>query len=124
MSEPTNLVAISPAVNGRSHPPSIAERVTVYPTYGYTETEPEESSIPLSHYLWILQRHKWRILAFILLAVFSTVAVSSRLTPIYESTATIDIDRQAPAGFIGQDAARNAPNDADQFLATQVRTIQ
>lgn len=124
MSEPTNLVTLSPAVNGRSHPPAIPERVTVYPTYGYSETEPEESSIPLSHYLWILQRQKWRILAFILFAVFGTLAVSSRLTPIYESTATIDIDRQAPAGFIGQDAARNAPNDADQFLATQVRTIQ
>jgi capsular exopolysaccharide synthesis family protein len=56
--------------------------------------------------------------------VASTVVVSSRLTPIYEATATIDVDRQAPAGVIGQDSARMAPNDSDQFLATQVKTIQ
>jgi capsular exopolysaccharide synthesis family protein len=56
--------------------------------------------------------------------VASTVVVSSRLTPIYESTATIDIDRQAPPAVIGQDASRMAPSDADQFLATQIKTIQ
>ena len=37
---------------------------------------------------------------------------------------SIDIDRQAPTGVIGQDAARMAPNDSDQFLATQVKIIQ
>src|ERR1039457_4565705 len=57
-------------------------------------------------------------------AVAPTLVVSSRLTPIYEATASIDIDRQAPPAVIGQDAARTAPNDADQFLATQVKTIQ
>ena len=41
-----------------------------------------------------------------------------------KSTATIDIDRQAPPAVIGQDAARMAPNDADQFLATQIKIIQ
>src|SRR5919205_323896 len=44
--------------------------------------------------------------------------------PIYESTATLDIDRQAPAGIIGQDAVRMPTNDADQFMATQIKTIQ
>ena len=56
--------------------------------------------------------------------MISTVVVSSRLTPIYESTAIVDIDRQAPPGVIGQDAARLAPNDADQFLATQIKLVQ
>ena len=103
---------------------AIPERYNVYPPYGYPEPEPEEQSIPLSHYLWILRRHKWKIFAFVLVAVVSTVVVSSRLTPIYESTASIDIDRQAPAGVIGQDATRLAPNDADQFLATQIKIVQ
>ena len=59
-----------------------------------------------------------------LVCVAATVVISSRLTPIYESTATIDIDRQVPPAVIGQDAARMAPNDADQFLATQIKIIQ
>jgi capsular exopolysaccharide synthesis family protein len=110
--------------NGNGHVPAIPDPITVYPPYAYAQPEPEEAAVPLSHYLWILKRHKWRIIAFALVSVVCTVVVSSRLTPIYESTATIDIDRQAPAGVIGQDAARLAPNDSDQFLATQVKIIQ
>lgn len=91
---------------------------------GQELAEAEEPVIALSHYLWILRHHKWRILAFVLVCVGSTLLVSSRLTPIYEATASIDVDRQAPTGVIGQDASRMAPNDADQFLATQVRAIQ
>src|SRR5208337_416789 len=103
--------------------PAIQERISLQPSYSY-EQEIEERSVPLSHYLWILRRRKWRILSFILFSVISTLLVSSRLTPIYESTASLDVDRQAPAAVIGQDAARLAPNDADQFLATQVKIIQ
>ncbi len=83
-----------------------------------------ESTVPLSHYLWILRLHRWRILAFIAASVLATVIVSSRLVPIYEATATIDVDRQTPPGIIGQEAARSQLNDADQFLATQVKLIQ
>lgn len=36
----------------------------------------------------------------------------------------MDIDRQIPSAIIGQDAARAPLNDADQFLATQVKLIQ
>ena len=61
---------------------------------------------PAAHYLWILRRHKWRIMAFVCVCVAAVVIVSSRLTPIYESTATIDIDRNVPTGIIGQDAQR------------------
>ena len=56
--------------------------------------------------------------------VLATLIVSLRLTPIYESTATVDIDRQMPTGVLGQEAMQNATNDADQFLATQVKLIQ
>jgi len=101
--------------------PALPEQYIVYPPYA---AEPEEPVVPLSHYLWILRRHKWKILSFVLVGVVATVVVSARLTPIYESTATVDIDRQMPSGVIGQDATRMAPNDADQFLATQIKTIQ
>jgi polysaccharide biosynthesis transport protein len=91
--------------------------------YGY-DAEPERSGVPLSHYLWILNRHRWRILSFVLGCVAATLIVSSRLTPIYESTATVDIDRQVPTSIIGQDSLRAPLNDSDQFIATQVKLIQ
>jgi capsular exopolysaccharide synthesis family protein len=83
-----------------------------------------EPIVPLSHYLWILRLHRWKIVIFVAACVLSTVIISSRLVRLYEATATIDIDRQTPPGIIGEEAARSAVNDADQFLATQVKLIQ
>jgi capsular exopolysaccharide synthesis family protein len=89
------------------------------------EFELETPAVPLSHYLWVLRRHLWKIAGFVALCVLATAVVSARLQPIYESTATVDVDRQAPQEVVGQDSARStAPNDADQFLATQVKIIQ
>jgi len=88
------------------------------------DIEPEEPAVPLSHYLWIIKRHRWRILAFVATCVISTVIVSYRITPVFESTAVIDIDRRMPAGILGQEATQSATDDADQFLATQIKLIQ
>lgn len=88
------------------------------------EYEPQAAHVPLSHYLWILRRHGWKIAGFAVAVVIATLIVSLRLTPIYESTVTVDIDRQMPTGVLGQEAMQNATNDADQFLATQVKLIQ
>ena len=111
--------------NGKGKAPAVYDPITVYPSYAYAQPEPEEAAVPLAHYLWILKRHKWKILVFVAVSVICTIVISSRLTPIYESTATIDIDRQAPSGIIGQ-AANNPVDlwDADQFLATQIKIIQ
>ena len=92
--------------------------------YGYDTEPPDQSAVPLSHYLWILRRHKWKILGFVLGCVVATVIISKRLTPVYESTVTVDVDRQTPSAVIGQDATRMPANDTDQFLATQVKLIQ
>src|SRR5665213_967287 len=86
--------------------------------------DPEEARIPISQYVWILKRHRWKILGFCAAAVILTVIVSARLMPIFESTTTVDVDRETPAGVVGQDAARSVTNDADQFLATQMKLVQ
>ncbi|MCU1338678.1 MAG: hypothetical protein JWO19_4259, partial [Bryobacterales bacterium] len=88
------------------------------------EYESAPAHVPLSHYLWILRRHGWKMLGFVALVVLCTVVVSLRLTPIYESTATIDIDRRMPTGVLGDESTQAVNNDADQFLATQVKLIQ
>jgi succinoglycan biosynthesis transport protein ExoP len=90
----------------------------------YPEDEPEEAKIPLSQYLWILRRYRFRIAGFVAATLAITWIASARLTPIFESTATVDIDRQSPAGVVGDDAARTALNDADQFLATQIKLVE
>ena len=86
--------------------------------------DPEEARIPISQYWWVLKRHRWRIMGFCAAAVIATVIISARMTPIFESTTTVDVDRQMPPGVVGQDAAASVMNDADQFLATQMKLVQ
>jgi succinoglycan biosynthesis transport protein ExoP len=114
--------------NNESNLPAIPEILRVgappLPQIVDIDYEPAPTSIPLAHYWWILRRHGWKILAGIAFTVLSTLIVSLRLTPIYESTVTIDIDRRMPIGVLGQDSMQSFNNDADQFLATQVKLIQ
>jgi capsular exopolysaccharide synthesis family protein len=112
-----------PSANDAS--PSRVERVAYYQVPA-EEPESHESQTPLSHYLWVLRRRKWPLLAFVVFAVAATIIVSSRLTPYYESTATVDVDRMVPTAVIGQDASARASsmNDSDLFLSTQMKLIQ
>ncbi len=66
------------------------------------------------------------MIAFVLLAVLATALVTVRLTPIYESTATLYIDRSAEKDIVGKDseAAASYSNDGDAFLASQIRILQ
>jgi succinoglycan biosynthesis transport protein ExoP len=95
------------------------------PSYWYgPQFEPEEPAVPMAHYLWVLRRHRWKILGFVAAGVIATAIISSRLTPIYEATATIDIDRRMPASVLGPEASESGVWDSDQFLATQVKLVQ
>lgn len=95
-----------------------------YPTWAAAPEPPiEDAAPPFAHHLWVLRRHGWKILAFIAGCELATLIVSSHVTPIYESTAVVDIDRQAPVGVIGEEAMRANANDSDQFLATQIKLI-
>ena len=89
------------------------------------EVELGAPNVPLSHYLWILRRQVWKILAFVITCMLATFVVSARLQPIYEATATVNIDRQAPLDVVGEDSAHpSGENDADQYLATQIKLIE
>jgi polysaccharide biosynthesis transport protein len=79
----------------------------------------------LSQYLWVVKRHRWKLIAFVIFSVIATVIVSKRLTPLYESTAVIDIDRQTPAAVLGDEntAAANSV-DLESYLTTQEQIVQ
>ena len=103
---------------------AMLERPAVYHANAET-VDADAAAVPLSHYLWLINRDKWKILAFVVIVVASTIIVSSRLTPYYQATATIDIDRMQPNGVIGQEATvRPTVNDSELFLSTQVKLIQ
>jgi capsular exopolysaccharide synthesis family protein len=97
-----------------------------YQSVGQVGIEPESVGTPLSHYLWVIKRGTWKIAAFMGVSLMLTFLISSRITPIYEATATINIDRQGPTGLVGDDSkgAASTLSDADQYIATQMKIIQ
>jgi capsular exopolysaccharide synthesis family protein len=84
-----------------------------------------ETSLPIAHYLWVFKRYRWHMLTFVAICTIATFLISSRMSPIYESTATLDVDRDTPQGVVGAES-RNASGtgDADQYMATQIRLIE
>src|SRR5580658_3671030 len=122
MPEENKSLALPSANDAR---PSRVDRMAYYQAPA-VESEPDESQTPLSHYLWVIRRRKWPLLMFVVFAVAATIIVSSRLTPYYESTATLDVDRMVPTAVIGQESSVRASsnNDSDLFLSTQVKLIQ
>ena len=115
-----------PAKIDRYSPTALeAESLPRYIPAPQAEVEIEKGSLPISHYFWVLNCNRWRILAFILFCMAMTYAVCMKIQPIYEGTARVDVDRRAPSGIIGQDSQQMTPgNDADQFLTTQMEFIQ
>jgi len=95
------------------------------PSLAFERSQPApESVVPLSHYFWVFKRRSLHIALFVAAATALALAVSMQLTPIYEATVAIDVDRQTPTGVIGQESSRAITNDSDQFLATQVKMLQ
>lgn len=92
----------------------------------YAEHEFPRVEVSPLHCWRVVFRRKWTILGFAAACTLAAYLICSRLTPIYQATAKIDIDRQVPAGVIGQEAARTAGtgDDADVFMATQIQLIQ
>ena len=116
-----------PRVSNRtsSDQPSVWNAPPQYPAFPFNErVEPDAPTVPFSHYLWVLRRHLWKMAAFVAICVLATFIVSSRMKPIYESTATIDVNYQAPSAVVGTGSNQTNSGDEDEFLATQIKLIQ
>jgi polysaccharide biosynthesis transport protein len=114
------------APSARPPAPPASWQTAAPPPFVFAESDPEPAGLPISHYLWVLRRNFGKILAFVAVVMLATAVVSLRLTPIYESTATLYIDRQEAKGIIGQDAQTSSyPSlDSDAYLASQIRLLQ
>jgi len=90
----------------------------------YPEMEAAQPAVSPTHYLLVIWRQRWKILAFVAACMLATYLVSSRLTPIYEATAKIDVDRHMNTNVVGPESAQVSPGeDAENFLATQREII-
>lgn len=121
MSNPRNdQMLTGPVDRAQARPPA-------KPVAKLSEPAASAHGVGTAHYAWLLRRHIWKVLAFVIVALTATALVNVRLTPEYESTATLYVDRGAAKDIVGQDAARanNALGaDVDTFLASHVKLLQ
>jgi capsular exopolysaccharide synthesis family protein len=71
-----------------------------------------------------VSRHGWKIIGVALLTVIAVFILSKNINPMYQATATLEINPERPSELLGPEAVRTAWNDADQYIATQLRVIQ
>lgn len=97
-----------------------------YSPPSYPEFEAAQPAVSPTHYLLVVYRQKWKILGFVATCVLATYLVTSRMTPIYQATAKVDVDRRMPVAVVGEEANQMATpaDDADAFMATQMELIQ
>ena len=90
----------------------------------YPEMEAAQPAVSPTHYLLVIWRQRWKILGFVAACMMATYLVSSRLTPIYQATAKIDVDRRTNTNVVGPESSQiSAGDDAESFLATQREII-
>ena len=82
--------------------------------------------LPLSHYVWLVKTHWIKMLAFIAFAVIATAMVTARLTPQYEATAKLYLDRNAAKNLVGQDSQAGSANkgDTDAYITSQIEIVK
>jgi capsular exopolysaccharide synthesis family protein len=91
----------------------------------YPELESAQPSVSPSHYLLVIWRQRWKIIAFVATCLLVTYLISARMTPIYEAVAKIDVDRQIPNNVVGPETGTVSPGeDAEAYLTTQIEIIQ
>lgn len=116
------------SVIGEPQIPAVPPQILWGPPPSPPEPEPSvvsnNNANQFGHYLWLLRRHRWRITGFVAMMTIATWTITKRITPVYEATATVDIDRHIPIGVVGPESSRSQSNDVDQYLATQLRIVQ
>ncbi|MBI3694977.1 MAG: GumC family protein, partial [Acidobacteria bacterium] len=109
-----------------NQPPRFLPAPEGYPEGGlYYAPRPvgEASAVPLNHYFWLLRRHKWRILGFVMAVVTAVLLYSLQMTPMFESVATLEIDNQAQLFEIGNSGLRFDNRNFDTVVATQLEMM-
>lgn len=115
-------------------PPQNSPGAALTPTYQQESAAPllltaddaSEAQLPLSHYFWLVRTHWIKMVVFIAFAVIATAMVTARLTPQYQATATLYLDRNAAKNLVGQDSQSGSANkgDIDAYVTSQMQIVQ
>lgn len=97
------------------------------PPYGYPDATADafdNDGFDIRKYLRILYKRRWLILGFMGVSALLGIIASYLMTPIYQATATLQIDREA-ASVVQVEGLQTTENIGDpQFYQTQYELLQ
>ncbi len=92
--------------------------------FAYPGADDGESPTAMAwHYLRVLRRHCWKILGFVLAVVAATLLYALQLTPLYESTALIELASLNQMTRLGSDMVSFNVRNESKVIETQLRLI-
>jgi polysaccharide biosynthesis transport protein len=85
----------------------------------------EQAGVSLKHLRDVVTKNRWKILSFMVFATVLTAMVTRTLTPLYESTVKVNVERRGNGGFIGSQASSSGlGTEVDQVMTTQLELIE
>lgn len=115
-----------PAKESHSPPVAAVERAVGYPRYGYSDfsTDTLDDGLDLRKYLRVIVKRRRLILSVIGVFILLGMIATFLMTPIYQATATLQIDREA-ANVVQVEGLQTSENLGDpQFYQTQYELLQ
>jgi len=88
---------------------------------GLMDMSPIDGSASLSKLVKIIRRQRWKLLAFVAVAILAAVGVQVIVPKVYEGTALVKVERHTAGGVVGQEASQvSSVDDMDQVIATEI----
>jgi len=86
---------------------------------------PQHRDTPLAVYWYVLLRRRWTIIAVTATLTIVAAAVSFMMTPVYEATARLEIEPEAPVlQSQSPSGLYQKVDDDDMFLQTQIQVLK
>src|SRR3954468_16349512 len=83
-----------------------------------------QAGVSLRYFGKRIRRYTWTIAGIMAAALAGTYFITNEITPLYESTVTLKVERRSNNGYIGIQALLPPAGDSDQLMNTQLDLIQ
>ena len=86
-----------------------------------TDVSPVDGGASLAQFIKIIRRQRWKLMAFVAVAILSAVGFQFVVPKVYEASALVKIERHTAGGVVGQEASQvSSVDDMDQVIATEI----
>jgi polysaccharide biosynthesis transport protein len=102
-------------------PKAVPVQIPVPVAPALTDVSPIDGNASLFQFIKIIRRQRWKLLAFVAVAIMAAVGVQLIVPKDYEATALVKVERHTAGGVVGQEASQvSSVDDMDQIIATEI----